>query len=335
VTQLQDGIAFSAFVTPQELERARALQEEQREVAWFVIPASRYAAQNAPDEAAVSAYYEQNKSSYVTPETLTMKYVELQVSDLLSQVTVTDAELQEHYESIKDRFIEQEKRRGRHILLQVSNDSEDAAARKRAEEVLAKVNAGGDFAKLAREYSQDAGSAAEGGDLGWAERSFFVGPFADALFAMVAVRGPCARSSVTTSSGWMRSGPGGRVRGRSPARDGLPASSGRDLFGERQGRWRPRRSKLDSLDMIAAVGLTSVVVGFIVRGWWSIRHPAGHQAAFETPQWPEQPADRARARPRGRVARRPAGPGGAETARSGARRDRSGDREAARRGARP
>jgi peptidyl-prolyl cis-trans isomerase D len=54
------------------------------------------------------------------------------------------------------------------------------------------VNGGGDFAKLAKEFSQDAGSAAQGGDLGWAERSYFVGPFADALFDMKPgeVRGP-------------------------------------------------------------------------------------------------------------------------------------------------
>jgi peptidyl-prolyl cis-trans isomerase D len=270
VTQLQDGIAFSAFVTPQELERARALQDEQREVAWFVIPASRYAAQGAPDEAAISAYYEKNKADYVTPETLTLKYVELQVSDLLSQVTVTEAQLQEYYESVKDKFIEPEKRRGRHILLQVSSDKEDAAARKRAEEVLAKVNAGGDFAKLAQEYSQDAGSAAQGGDLGWAERSFFVGPFADALFAMKVgeVRGP-VRSQFGYHIIRLDAIDAGRQRTFEDVRAELETDYRREqaetLFGERQEQMAATAfEKLDSLDAVAAeLGLTQhEVTGF-------------------------------------------------------------------------
>jgi peptidyl-prolyl cis-trans isomerase D len=128
----------------------------------------------------------------MTPDTVTLQYVELKVDNIAAKVAVTDEALRGYYDSVKERYTEAEKRRGRHILIQVQNDSEDAAAKKKAEELLAKVNAGADFAKLARESSQDAGSAAQGGDLGWAERSFFVGPFADALFNMKPgeVRGP-------------------------------------------------------------------------------------------------------------------------------------------------
>jgi peptidyl-prolyl cis-trans isomerase D len=192
VLQLQNGIVASAFATPYELERSRLLENEQREITWLEIPAAKFAAEISPDDAAVQAYYEQHKDRFMTPDTVTLKYVELKVSDLAAKVPVTDEALHAYYDSVKDRYVEAEKRRGRHILIQVQNDSEDAAARKKAEEVLAKVNARGDFAKLAREYSQDAGSAAQGGDLGWAERSYFVGPFADALFDMKPgeVRGP-------------------------------------------------------------------------------------------------------------------------------------------------
>jgi peptidyl-prolyl cis-trans isomerase D len=272
VTQLQDGIAFSAFVTPQELERMRALQDEQREVAWFTIPASRYAAQSAPDEAAIKAYYEQNKTRFMTPETLTLKYVELQVSDLLPGVTVTDADLQSYYESVKDSYVEPEKRRGRHILIQVSKDSEDAAARTRAEEVLAKVNAGGDFSKLAKEYSQDAGSAAQGGDLGWAERSYFVGPFADALFAMKLgeVRGP-----VRTQFGYhiirLDEIDAGRQKSFEDVRAELDSEYRRQeaekVFGERQEQLADKAfEKLDTLDAVATdLGLTPHEVSGFTR----------------------------------------------------------------------
>ncbi len=192
ISQLQNGLAVSAFVTPAELNRARALEREQREASWMLIPSADFAAGSVPDDAAVNAHYEKNKSNFMTPDTVALKYIELKVDDIAAQVKVSDEALATYYESVKDRYVEVERRRGRHILVQVSSDAEDAAARKKAEDILAKVNSGGDFAKLARELSQDAGSAAQGGDLGWAERSFFVGPFADALFSMKPgeVRGP-------------------------------------------------------------------------------------------------------------------------------------------------
>ncbi|HKE44066.1 MAG TPA: peptidyl-prolyl cis-trans isomerase [Steroidobacteraceae bacterium] len=192
ISQLQNGLVLSSFVTPAELARARALQREQREASWMLIPAASFLAQSEPDDAAISAYYDKNKASFMTPDTVALKYLELKVDDIAAQVKVTDDALAAYYDSVKERYVEAEKRRGRHILIQVASDADDAAARKKAEEALAKVNAGGDFAKLAKEYSQDAGSAAQGGDLGWAERSYFVGPFADALFSMKPgeVRGP-------------------------------------------------------------------------------------------------------------------------------------------------
>jgi peptidyl-prolyl cis-trans isomerase D len=192
VLQLQNGIVASAFTTPYELERASTLEAEQRELAWLEVPAARFAELIVPDDAAVQAYYERNKDRFMTPDTVTLKYVELKVDDIAAKVPVTEEALRTYFDSVKERYVEAEKRRGRHILIQVQDDKADAAARQKAEEVLAKVNAGGDFAKLAKEFSQDAGSAAQGGDLGWAERSYFVGPFADALFDMKPgeVRGP-------------------------------------------------------------------------------------------------------------------------------------------------
>ncbi len=270
VSQLQNGVAVSAFITPQELARTQALLGEQREVAWIVLPAGRYAAQAVPDDAAVTAYYEQNKARFMTPETLTLKYVELQLSDLMPTVSVTEEALQSFYESVKDRYVEAEKRRGRHILVQVGNDSEDAAARAKADELLAKVNSGADFAKLARESSQDAGSAAQGGDLGWAERNFFVGPFADAMFSMQVgeVRGP-----VRTQFGYhiIRLDEVNAEKqktfaeARAELEDEYRRVEAEKLFGERQEQLADKAFEShDNLDAVAtALGLTEQqVTGF-------------------------------------------------------------------------
>jgi peptidyl-prolyl cis-trans isomerase D len=114
---------------------------------------------------------------------VTLAYVQLRIGDVEKSVPVDDAALQAYYDKMKERYVAPEKRRARHILIQSGSD--DAAAQKKAEEVYAQVTKpGADFAAVAKSTSQDAGSAPQGGDLGWAEKNFFVGPFADALFAM-------------------------------------------------------------------------------------------------------------------------------------------------------
>jgi peptidyl-prolyl cis-trans isomerase D len=115
---------------------------------------------------------------------------------LASKVSVDDAQIKAYYEEQKtktpERFLQAEQRRVRHILLSVNDPKDDAAVKAKAEGILKRAQAGEDFAKLAKEFSQDPGSAAQGGDLGWSERKVFVGPFADAAFGMKVdeIRGP-------------------------------------------------------------------------------------------------------------------------------------------------
>ena len=59
-----------------------------------------------PDDAAVNAYYEKNKSNFMTPETVALKYIELKVDDIAAQVKVSDEALATYYESVKDRYVE-------------------------------------------------------------------------------------------------------------------------------------------------------------------------------------------------------------------------------------
>jgi peptidyl-prolyl cis-trans isomerase D len=188
--QLENGITVSDFQTPTETQRARALQNEQREVRYALLPPDKYSSDIQVDEPAVQAYYKAHQAQYMTPESAHLQYAELRLDQLAAQVTLSDADVQAAYDKNKDRYIEPEKRHGRHILIPIGKD--DAAARKQAEDVLAQAKAGKDFAALAKQYSQDPGSADKGGDLGWADRKQFVGPFADALFGMSAgeLRGP-------------------------------------------------------------------------------------------------------------------------------------------------
>jgi peptidyl-prolyl cis-trans isomerase D len=194
--QLDMALNASSFATPTELKEFRALTRQQRELAWLTLSAAKYAAGATPDDAAIKAYYDAHKSDYMTPETVNLRYVELSLAQLESKVSVDDAQLKAFYEEQKtktpERFSQAEQRRVRHILLPVNDPKEDAAVKLKAEGILKRAQGGEDFSKLAKEFSQDPGSAAQGGDLGWAEKKIFVGPFADAAFSMKVdeIRGP-------------------------------------------------------------------------------------------------------------------------------------------------
>jgi peptidyl-prolyl cis-trans isomerase D len=188
--QLQSGIAASDFLTPMELQRARALKNEEREVRYVSLPADQFAGDPQPDDAAIQAYYKAHAAGYMLPESVNLHYAELRLDQVAAQIKPTEAQLRAAYEKNKDRYVETEKRHARHILIPVGKD--DAAAHKQADNVFAQAKAGKDFAALAKQYSQDPGSADKGGDLGWADRNQFVGPFTDALFGMAIgeIRGP-------------------------------------------------------------------------------------------------------------------------------------------------
>jgi peptidyl-prolyl cis-trans isomerase D len=194
---LDRGIFSSAFVLPREFERREALLNESREMAWVVLPTDRFVGGVKPDEAALAAWYEEHKADYRTAEQANLQYVEISLDDLAQSVQVTDETLRGYYEDNIDRYKVPERRRVRHILMASGDD--DAAAEAAAKAAYDRAVAGEDFAQLAAELSQDTGSAAQGGDLGWADRETFVGPFADAAWSMQEgeIKGP-----VKTQFGW-------------------------------------------------------------------------------------------------------------------------------------
>ena len=180
--QLRNAIAVSAFVTPSEMQRRIALEGEVRDVAYAVIPAAKFSGEVQVTPEAVAAYYEKNKSQYMTPETASLQYLKLDLADMAANVLVTEDGLRKFYEETAARNEMPERRKASHIL--VESGSDDAAAKKEAEDIVSRAKGGADFAALAREHSDDVGSKAAGGDLGWATREAYVKEFSDALFGM-------------------------------------------------------------------------------------------------------------------------------------------------------
>jgi peptidyl-prolyl cis-trans isomerase D len=191
--QLEGPTQGSDFLTMREVERLRALTNEEREVRYALLTPAKFQGNGAVDDATVAAYYASHQSQYLTPESVKLEYAELRLDQLAAQTTVSDTELKDYYDKAKDRFVVPEKRRASHILIQIPAGKDgDAIARKKAEDILAQARAGKDFATLAKQYSQDVGSAAKGGDLGWSERGNFDPAFAAVVFSTPAgeIRGP-------------------------------------------------------------------------------------------------------------------------------------------------
>ena len=124
------------------------------------------------------------KTDFVVNNLLTIEYLDKVVS---AQVKASDEEIKAYYEANKDSYRTKELLRGRHILIKAEKNATEAekqAARKKAEEVLIKVRAGGDFSALAVEFSDDPGSKERGGNLGWFSRGQMAPEFEKAAFSL-------------------------------------------------------------------------------------------------------------------------------------------------------
>jgi peptidyl-prolyl cis-trans isomerase C len=108
-------------------------------------------------------------------------------TEIAAKAALKPEQVQEFYDKNPDQFKQPERVRASHILIRIPEGGDAAAkaeARTKAEQVLKSVKAGQDFAALAKEHSQDPGSAVQGGDLGFFEQGQMVGPFNDAAFTL-------------------------------------------------------------------------------------------------------------------------------------------------------
>ena len=160
---------------------------QQREVAESLIAASQFAGQVKPDDAAIKNFYEANAKQFQVPEKVRFEYVILN-SDALPPDVASNEEVKAFYEQNKARWGEPEQRQASHILLGFkpgASDAEKAKVREKAASVLDQVRkVPGSFAELAKKNSDDPGSAAKGGDLGYFSRGMMVKPFEEAAFSI-------------------------------------------------------------------------------------------------------------------------------------------------------
>jgi peptidyl-prolyl cis-trans isomerase D len=180
IGQLRAGISGTGFVTDQQVENFARLEMQTRDFDTLTVPARSDTIEVSDEQ--ISEYYEANADRFRTPEQVIVEYVELKKESFFDQVEVSDEELQALYQKQIANLAEQ--RRAAHILIETGAESGDDEAKAKIDEIAARVKGGEDFAAVAKEVSQDPGSANEGGDLGFAGPGVYDPAFEEALYAL-------------------------------------------------------------------------------------------------------------------------------------------------------
>jgi peptidyl-prolyl cis-trans isomerase D len=179
IGQLRAGISGSGFVTDEQIEAFARLEQQTRDFATITVSAETSAADVSNDEA--REYYEKNTDRFRSPEQVILEYLELNKESFFDQVEVSEEDIKDLYQQRIANLAEQ--RRAAHILIE-TDGSDDATAKEKIDEVAKRLASGEDFSALAKELSQDPGSANEGGDLGFAGPGVYDPAFEEALYGL-------------------------------------------------------------------------------------------------------------------------------------------------------
>ncbi len=178
INQIRAGITASGFVSPMMAKSILQLQYQTRDFRTLPLSASLVSGQVSVSDDDIQSYYDNHTDQFMVPETIDAKYIELSLADLARQEKVSEKALKDLYKT-KSSALAKEERKVSHILIEDGDKADEKLA-----EVQKKLANGEDFAKLAKEYSDDTASAKEGGNLGYAGRDVFDGAFEKAMFSL-------------------------------------------------------------------------------------------------------------------------------------------------------
>jgi peptidyl-prolyl cis-trans isomerase D len=184
VNRLEHIVSSGVVVSPTEIEKEFRHKNDKIKIDYAVISATRFQAEGEATDAEVKAYYDAHKSDFKVPEKRSYGLLLLDPEKIGAQSVPTDAQLQAEYTSRKSDFQLPERVKVRHILLKIDAQNPDAQVKPKAEALLKQIQTGGDFAALAKANSQDPGSGAQGGELGYIVKGQTVPEFEKAAFSL-------------------------------------------------------------------------------------------------------------------------------------------------------
>lgn len=185
---INNGVYASAFAPKSITARLSDLSDQERDVQEISFKTADFVSKVKVTDDMLKDYYDKNGSQFQIPDLVQAEYVVLSNDALASQVSITDDDVKAYYDHNTQRYTREEQRRASHILISLKKDASDAdktAAKAKAENLLMQVRKNpADFAKLAKEYSGDTGSAERGGDLDYFGKGMMVKPFEEAVYKL-------------------------------------------------------------------------------------------------------------------------------------------------------
>ena len=187
LAKMEHALMSSVLISPKAADAEYRRVNENAKIKFVLLPAAMQAARVTVTPAEVDAYYRNNQAKYTHGEQRLVRYLLADFAKLRASVVPTDADLRKKYEEMKSQFQMPESARVLHILVRVDPNAPpavDAAAKAKAEGLVAQLRAGADFGTLARANSEDPSSAGNGGDMDWVKRGDTVEPFDQAIFSI-------------------------------------------------------------------------------------------------------------------------------------------------------
>ncbi len=188
VQQINAVVQGTAFSPKTVVARVSSLNQQAREVQELVLTLQSFRSQVKISDAMAEEYYKQHPAQFELPETVKAEVVVFNPDVVEARIVVSDADIKAYYDQNLARYKTDEQRRASHILIAAGKDApaaDKATAKAKAEKILAQLRKSpNDFAKLAKENSQDPGSAERGGDLDFFGKGMMVKPFEEAAYAL-------------------------------------------------------------------------------------------------------------------------------------------------------
>jgi len=186
-SQLPRTVVATEILTEKELEEAVRLERQKRRLSYVRVPRSAFSSDEPVSDQEISGYYESHRSQFRTPERVKVRYLVLDADSVASKEIPGDEELRGLYEAGKDRFTQPERRHVRHILIALDPKADETAqnaAKEKITQIRKRIDGGEELTSLAKELSEDPGSAGQGGDLGTFEQGVMDPAFDKAAFSL-------------------------------------------------------------------------------------------------------------------------------------------------------
>ena len=181
--KLQSALTNWITIGDKEVENEYLRRNQKVKLAVVSFPADKFREGVEATDAELNAYYDAHKTEMKVPEKRKVKFALVDLQAIRNRTQVSAEDIQRYYDDNKQQYSTPEQVRASHILLKTEG-KDDAAVKKQAEEVLAKVKGGADFAELAKKYSEDDASKVKGGDLDFFGKGQMVPEFDKAVFSM-------------------------------------------------------------------------------------------------------------------------------------------------------